>query len=340
VNRAFFLYVSRRVALFVPQILAVVLVAFLLVRFLPGDPAEAILGPHRTEAGLENLTRLMGLDKPLHEQYVIYVGQVIQGDLGRSWFTGQGVATDLLARAPATLELVMAAMLIAIFVGVSLGALTAVRHGRGRVVGGLSWYMRLAGAFPDFWIALVAVYVFFYRLRWAPPPLGRLGFADSPPDRLTGLYTIDSILTGNLDALVAATSRLALPALVLGLIVAPMLAKVTSATLSEVMEADYVRYGRAMGLGRGVLFRYALRNALPPVLTIVGILFVFLLGGAVLIEKVFSWGGIGQYAVQAIGNADFAAIQGFVLVAALFTLVVYLVVDLLHMAIDPRVTHY
>ena len=207
-------------------------------------------------------------------------------------------------------------------------------------MGAVSWYMRLAGAFPDFWIALVAIYVFFYSLRWSPAPLGRLRIADSPPTRLTGFHTLDSLATGNVDVLLSSLSRLALPALVLGLIVAPMLAKVTSSTLADVLDADYLRYGRAMGLGRFVLFRYALRNALTPVLTIVGVLFVFLLGGAVLIEKVFSWGGVGQYAVQAVGNADFAAIQGFVLLAALFTLVVYLLVDLVHMAIDPRVTHY
>jgi peptide/nickel transport system permease protein len=282
----------------------------------------------------------MGLDRPLHEQYAIYLAQVAQGDLGRSWFTGQGVADDLLERAPATLELVLSAMVIAVVVGVALGAFTAIRRGRGRTVGAMNWYMRLAGAFPDFWIALVAVYVFFYQLRWAPAPLGRLGVADNPPERLTGFYTVDSILTGDLEALSGSLARLAMPALVLGLIVAPMLAKVTSSTLSNILDAEYLRYGRAMGLGRGVLFRYALRNALPPVVTVVGILLVFLLGGAVLIEKVFSWGGVGQYAVQAVSNADFAAIQGFVLVAAVFTLVVYLVVDLAHLAIDPRVTHY
>jgi peptide/nickel transport system permease protein len=264
----------------------------------------------------------------------------MQGDLGRSWFTGQGVLDDLLERVPATLELVLAAMLVAIIVGISLGCLVAVRRGRGRVVGTVSWYMRLAGAFPDFWVGLAAIYVFFYLFRWAPAPLGRLGVADDPPDRLTGFYTIDSLVTANMDALIGSLSRLALPALVLGLIVAPMLAKVTSAALTDVLDADFLRYGRAMGLGRFVLFRYAFRNAMGPVLTIVGILFVFLLGGAVLIEKVFSWGGVGQYAVQAVQNADFAAIQGFVLVAAVFTLFVYLLADLLHMAVDPRVTHY
>jgi peptide/nickel transport system permease protein len=160
----------------------------------------------------------------------------------------------------------------------------------------------------------------------------------SPPRGITGFYTVDSLLTGNAEAFRDSVAHLALPVLVLGLIVAPMIARVTTTSMAEVLRSDYIRYARAAGLKKRTINRYLVRNSLPPVITIGGIMFVYLLGGAVLIEKVFSWGGLGQYAVQAVGNADFAAIQGFVLLAATFTVIVYLLVDLVHLAIDPRVT--
>jgi ABC-type dipeptide/oligopeptide/nickel transport system permease component len=331
-------FVAKRVLLLLPQLLAISAATFLLVRMLPGDPARAILGPHATEQGVASLRAFMGLDKPVVEQYWLYLGRIAHGDLGHSWFTSQPVTTDLVQRAPATLELITYSMLVALIVGLAIGAVAATRRRRGAVKHGINWYTRLAGAFPDFWIALLAVFIFFYKLKIAPAPLGRLGFTVQPPRRITGFYTIDSLITGNGDAFRDAVAHLALPVLVLGLIVAPMVARVTTTTMSDVLRSDYIRYARASGLKTPTVYRYLIRNSLPPIITIGAIMFVYLLGGAVLIEKVFSWGGIGQYAVQAVGNADFAAIQGFVLLAATFTVLVYLAVDLLHMAVDPRVT--
>ncbi len=330
-------FVGKRFMQLVPQLLAISAATFLLIRMLPGDPARALLGPHATEEGVASLRAFMGLDKPILQQYWLYLGRVVHGDLGHSWFTSQPVTTDLVQRAPATLELITYAMLIAVTLGIAIGAIAATRR-RGAVTGGITWYTRLAGAFPDFWIGLLAVFVFFYKLHLAPAPLGRLGFTVLPPRRITGLYTVDSLLTGNADALRDAVAHLALPVLVLGLIVAPMIARVTTTAMTDVLRSDYLRYARAAGLKNATIYRYLIRNSLPPVITIGGTMFVYLLGGAVLIEKVFSWGGVGQYAVQAVGNADFAAIQGFVLLAATFTVLVYLLVDLLHMAVDPRVT--
>jgi ABC-type dipeptide/oligopeptide/nickel transport system permease component len=337
-NRSTLLFVVRRVAVVLPQLLAVSLVTFVLVRMLPGNPARFLLGPHATPTGIERLSEQMGLDKPMVAQYGIYLRDLARGDLGRSWFTGQSVGEDLLDRAPATLELVTYAMLLAIAVGLLLGWLSAMRGGGGLAVRGVRWYTRLAGSFPDFWVALVAVFIFFYKLRIAPAPLGRLSAVAQPPPRITGFLTVDSLLAGDGATFVDAVGHLMLPVLVLGLIVAPMLAKIASASLVDAMRSDWMRYSKASGLPASRTYRYALRNSLPPVLTMIGILFVYLLGGAVLVEKVFSWGGMGQYAVQAVVNADYAAIQGFVLVAAAFTILVYLVVDLLHMAIDPRIT--
>ncbi len=338
-NRATLVFILKRVAQLVPQLLAISAAVFVLIRLLPGDPARALLGPHATARGVASLSAQIGLNRPIPEQYWIYVKGILHGDLGHSWFTGQSVTTDLAQRAPATLELITYAFLVAIVVGACIGAVSASRGDRGVIARGITWYTRLAGAFPDFWMGLLAIYVFFYRLRIAPAPLGRLGITAIPPKTITGFYTVDSLLTGNFTTFLDAAAHLAVPVLVLGLIVAPMIARVTSAAMSEVLSSDHIRYARAAGLGRALVFRYAVRNALPPVVTIGGVLFVYLLGGAVLIEKVFSWGGIGQYAVQAVGNSDFAAIQGFVLLAATFTVLVYLLVDLIHLAIDPRVAY-
>ena len=338
----FGVFLLRRVAALIPQMLGISLVTFALIRLLPGNPAELILGPQITPEGVEALARDMGLDRPLHEQYLNYISHVVQGDLGRSWFTGQTVAEDLLSRTPATLELITYSLLVSLLVGVTLGTLAAFRSrsGGGIVASALTWYTRFAGSLPDFWLALVAVYVFFFQLRWVPPPLGRLGIHIDPPEGITGFYTIDALWSGDFTALGSAFAHLVLPVLVLGLIMSPAFAKVTRASVLETLDAEFLRYSEALGLSQVTRLRYAFRNASPPIVTFIGIRFVYLLGGAVLMEKVFAWGGVGQYAVQSVVNSDYAAIQGFVLVASVFTLLVYLFVDVIHMWLDPRVSHY
>lgn len=336
-NRNVLLYTLRRLALLVPQLLAVSFVAFALIRLLPGNPAELILGPQRTDASVAQLEREMGLDKSIPEQYWLYLQDVIHGDLGRSFFTGSDVKDDLLDRVPATLELLGYSMLLALLVGTSMGATAAMKGNRGRFVGATNLYGRLAGALPDFWLALIAIYLFYYVLGIFPAPLGRMDGDIAEPTQITGFLTIDSLLAGNLTAFGSAVAHLALPVLVLGLVVAPMIGRITNRAMTDILRADYIRFAHACGLRRSTIYRYAVRNALPPVLTVLGVLFVFLLGGAVLIEKVFSWGGVGQYATNAIVNDDYAPLQGFVLVAATFTMLVYLIVDLVHMALDPRV---
>lgn len=338
-DRRFWFFLARRLLMLVPQLLGVSIFAFVLIRLLPGNPADLILGPNRTEAGIEALSREMGLDKPMHIQYWIYLNDVLHGDLGRSWFSGEPVLDEMLRRAPATLELVTFALSVALVIGMLIGAIAASRS-RGLSARVFDWYIRFAGSFPDFWVGLIAIYIFYYVLGLAPAPMGRMGIAAGAPPALTGFLTVDSVLAGRMDLFVVALQHLALPALTLGLILAPMVGKVLRASMREVLGMDFIRYARAAGLARRTVLAYAVRNALPPVVTLVGILFAYLLGGTVLMEKVFAWGGIGQYAVQAVVNSDYAAVQGFVLVSAAFTMVVYLVVDLVHMAIDPRVSHY
>jgi peptide/nickel transport system permease protein len=274
-------------------------------------------------------------------QYLTYINAVAHGDLGHSWFTGQSVSTDLVERAPATIELIGYSLLVAIVFGLTLGASAAARSGVWMRVGRASkWSIRLAGSLPDFWIGLLGIYIFFHLLGWAPAPLGRLDVSVAPPTRITGLYTIDSLLTGNWSTLVSSVAHLVLPVLTLGGILGLIVGRVAAANTINVEQSDYVRYARASGLPARVVRRYIRRNALPPVVTLGGVLFAYLIGGAVLMEKVFTWGGVGQYAVQAVVNADYAAIQGFLLVAAAATMLVYLAVDLIHMRIDPRVAEY
>jgi peptide/nickel transport system permease protein len=195
----------------------------------------------------------------------------------------------------------------------------------------------LAGALPDFWLALMLVYALFFRLRLLPAPLGRLDLTVTPPPVRTGMLLVDSMLDGNLAALQSAAAHLVLPCFVLAFVYMGAIAKMLRSTMSELVEGDFARYARACGLPERTVIRYALRNALPPVVTVIGITYGYLLGGAVLVETIFSWNGLGQYAVQSILVLDFAAIQGFVLVAALFSVLVYLGVDVLYFAIDPRI---
>jgi peptide/nickel transport system permease protein len=337
VTRNVFAMVLRRLAVLPLQVFGVSVVTFFVIRLLPGNPAEVLLGYERTEETVAGLTRQLGLDQPIAVQYWLYLKRLLHGDLGHSYFSGSAVSADLVQRVPATLELISFSLLLALAIGLTLGIASAGQR-RGVFATVNNIYGRAAGAFPDFWIGLIAVYFFFFVLRWAPPPLGRLSIIGTPPPRVTGFYTIDSLLAGDLGTFVDAVAHLALPVMVLGLVTAPLIAKVTNSVLTDVLRTEYIRYGRACGLPRSTIYGYAVRNALPPVLTVFGTLFVYLLGGAVLMEKVFAWGGVGLYSVHAVTHFDYLALQGFVLVASIFTMLVYLVVDLIVVLLDPRIT--
>ena len=244
--------VLRRLAALPLQVLGVSVVTFFVIRLLPGNPAEVLLGYERTEETVAALTKQLGLDKPILTQYWLYLERLLHGDLGHSYFTGEAVATDLIRRVPATLELISYSLLLALVVGLTLGIASAGRR-RGVFVFINNIYGRAAGAFPDFWIGLIAVYVFFFLLRWAPAPLGRLSISGTPPPRVTGFYTIDSLIAGDLVTFADAASHLALPVLVLGLVTAPLIAKVTNSVLTDVLRTEYIRYGRACGLPRSTI---------------------------------------------------------------------------------------
>ena len=332
----FWRYAGRRLAFLPVQLLIVSVIVFFLVRLLPGDPSYLLAGPFATVERVDEVRRRLGLEQPLYVQYARYLRSVMRGELGTSWITSQPVLQDIGQRLPATMELILAAMLLSVLVGIPLGVWTAVRK-TGIVNRAVFGYEMLAGALPDFWFALIMIFLFFFRLGWAPGPIGQLDLTVSIPPRVTGMYALDALLAGDGPAFRSALAHLVLPVTTLTAIYMPLVMKNTRSTMEEMLGSEFVAYARAAGVSRAVQLRYALRNSMPSVVTIVGILFWFLLGGAVLVETVFAWGGLGQYAVQSVVSSDYAPLQAFVLVTAVFTSIVFLLVDLGYFLLDPRI---
>lgn len=328
-------YIASRVMYVVPQLFGIILVSFFLIKMIPGDPAVMMLGPTASKQSINDLRDKLGLNKPLIVQFGRYMHDVVRGDLGTSWQTTRPVTSDLFRRFPATLELITFGLMVAVAIGLPLG-IAAARRKRGVVRRFADYYGLLAGAVPDFWLALVLIYVFYTLLGWIPPPLGRIDMSIVPPPTVTGSLVIDSLLAGDVAALLSALSHLLLPVLTLGLVNAGPILKMTQSTMERTLNSEFVRYAETCGLPRRVILRQATRAALPSVLTIVSVLYGFLIGGAVLVEIVFSWGGAGQYAVQGVLNADVNPVLGFVLFSAVLSLIIYLVVDLMYFALDPR----
>lgn len=328
--------IGLRLAQAVPVVFGVIVISFLLTRALPGDPAVQFAGAAATPESIAQIRAAFGFDKPLPEQFVIYLGQLLQGDLGQSISTGRPVLEELAARLPASLELTLTALTVSCLISVPLGVLAATRPG--------SWVDQLcrivvtAGvSLPTFFTGVLLIYVFYYLLGIAPSPLGRLDFIYLEPPKVTGFFLIDSALVGDWETFFAALRQLVLPASTLALFTLAPIARMTRAAMLSALSADYVRTARAAGLrGRTVLFAYAFRNALLPVVTTLGMVFSFALGANVLVEKVFAWPGIGSYAVEALVVSDYAAVQGFVLAMAMLFVALNLVIDLAYSAIDPR----
>lgn len=333
-------YVVRRLLIAIPQMLLISVVTFTLVRMLPGDPARQQLGPFATEEGVQQLRAEMHLDAPLPEQYVAYLGRLFSGDMGRSWVNQTQVAEDIAARLPVTLELIAVGLVVIIMVLLPVGVVTASPGGGivRRVIKRVTFvYGLLAGALPDFWLGLMLLFVFFSMLGLLPGPEGSLPIGMESPPSVTGFITIDSLLAGRPDTFAEAVSHLVLPVITLALVYGGATLKTTRLSVARALRSDYITYLEGLGVPQRQLFILALRNAAPPIIVVTGIAIGFLLGGAVLIETVFNLNGIGRYAVQAVVSNDYAPIQAFVLVAALFTMLVYLGVDLIYFKIDPRV---
>jgi peptide/nickel transport system permease protein len=313
------------------------IVVFFMVRAIPGDPAQLLLGQQATEEQVQQVRQNMGLDKPVIVQYGIFLADAVRGDLGDSIVTGRPVTTELLARFPATLELTAFAMLVAILVGVPVGVISAVKQ--------YSWLdkftsvLALTGiSMPIFWLAMILIVIFFVNLGWLPFP-GRLstGYAVTS---ITGLVLVDSLLTLNFAAFWDGLKHLILPAIALGTIPMAVIMRMTRSSMLEVMGEDYVRTARAKGVVPWrVIFKHALRNAMLPTVTVIGLQAGLLMGGAVITETIFSWPGVGQIAYDSVNRRDYAMIQGVVLYGATLFVLVNLLVDVLYAVLDPRVRY-
>jgi ABC-type dipeptide/oligopeptide/nickel transport system permease component len=332
-------YALRRVLLVVPVLAAALFLTFALTRIVPGNPIDRVAGPYVSDERRDQMKHQAYLDRPFYTQFALYVRDLAHGKMGVSYTTAQDVSKDLRQRFPASFELVTYAMLIAVAFAVPLGIAAAIRKDSwvdhvARVVSVLGVSM------PIFWLGLILLYVFFFKYGWFPGPLGRTGSATSDFDDITGILTLDTLIRRDFAAFWEVFKALVLPCVTLGFVAMAPIARFTRATMAEVLESDYIRTARSLGLPfRVVVFQLALKNALIGILTIIAAVYGYALGGEVLVEIIFNWPGLGQYSYNAILSSDFPAIQGFVLLVTFVYMVIYLVLDLLTAALDPRVKY-
>ncbi|HBG73990.1 MAG: peptide ABC transporter permease [Chloroflexi bacterium GWB2_49_20] len=333
------IYTLKRLLLLIPILLGISIITFAITHIIPGDPLYILLSPYAKEDDIQNARVELGLDKPLYVQYGIYLNDLVHGDLGYAYRTRKPVLDDIKQRFPATFELTTLSLFLAVIVGVPLGVQAAVHRD--------TWFDHLVRivsvggvSIPIFWTGVVLIYILYYKLKIAPPPMGRMGIMDTPPDTITGMYIMDSILTKNWVALKVSLKYIALPAITLSFAMLAPIMRITRNSMLEVLNSNFVRTARSLGLSkRTVIYNDALRNALLPVVTSIGQILGWSLGGEVLVEVVFSWPGLGYYAVNSILNTDYAPVQGFVLLTAMIYVLVNLAVDLLYTVIDPRITY-
>jgi peptide/nickel transport system permease protein len=331
-------YVGQRVFWTAFLIVGITLLTFALTNIIPADPARAAAGLEAREEQVQEMRRRMGLDRPLPEQYLTYMASLVRGDWGVAGRSQRPVLDEIKDHLPATLELVAASMLLGIVLGVPMGIVGALF--RGTVVDRALQTFAVAGtALPAFWLALLLQVAFFLYLRLLPAG-GRFTIIGSPPASISGLYVVDALLTGNLPALKTALLHLLLPAVTLSLGLLANLTRITRKSVLSVLARDYIRTARAKGLaGRAVIARHVLKNAAIPIITIAGLQIGYLFSSSVLVEVVFSWPGLGLYAVEAIGFLDFKAIMGATLVIAFIFVLINLLVDLSYALIDPRIRY-
>lgn len=330
-------YVLRRILLAVPTLFGLAVLLFVYTRALPGDPAEVILGQHATSESIARLRQSMGLDDPLPVQFVRYIADLVQGDLGVSAVTRRPVIDDFLQRFPATLELSLFAILFAILVGLPLGRAAAKRP-NSAFDGGATIFAVLGISIPVFVSALLAQWVFAVQLGWLPA-IGRIDAEYSVASR-TNLMLVDTLLAGQPASFANALAHLILPGVILGMLSLAVVSRITRASFRDAMQADYVRTARAKGLERErIERRHIMRNAWLPVVTVIGLQVGALLAGAVITESIFGWGGVGSWLINAIRTRDYITMQSGIMIIAAIFVAINLVVDLLYAALDPRIRY-
>lgn len=333
-----FTSIIRRLLLMVPMLVGITLLLFIVTHLVPTNPLVVIL-PEKSlgDPVIVKITiEKWGLDKPLYVQYLVYLKNLLQGDLGTSFKTKNPVAYDLGIFLPATIELALASFIFAIVVGLPLGIISALKNGS--FIDQFTRFISLLGAsMPPFWSGLLALFVFYFKLRWLPGP-GRIDARMTAPPTVTGFFLVDSLINNNMAEFWSSITHLILPAIILGWFTLAITARITRSSMLEIMQMDYIRTARAKGMKEMiVVIRHALRNAMIPLVTILGLAFAGLMTGAIMTETIFSWPGIGRYAVLAATNLDLPAIMGVTLLLSVFYMFINLFVDILYVIIDPRI---
>jgi peptide/nickel transport system permease protein len=330
--------IVRRLLFLVFVLFGLSVITFSLSHVIPGDPARLMAGPRASASAVKKIRQQFGLDDPLPQQYLTYVGEVLHLDFGMSFTTRRPVAQDLQRFLPATVELGLYAFVISTVIGIPLGVLSAVK--RDQWPDHIARFVSISGlALPVFWLAIMAQFIFFGRLGWLPDG-ERLPIGIEPPPTITSLYTVDALLTGNFSLFWLALKHLAMPALVLAYGSLAVVTRMVRGGMLEVLNQDYIRTARAKGITqRGVVLGHALKNALLPTVTSVGLQIGLLLSGAFLVEIVFSWPGIGRYAVDAIQRLDYNATMATTLLIALIFVLLNLLVDIAYLFLDPRISY-
>jgi len=329
-------YVVRRLALMILVLFGVLVITFTVSHVIPADPVGAILGPQAPAYLIDKINAEWGFDKPLYEQFIIYVRNLLRGNLGKSIQTNNAVADDIMMRWPATIELSTTALLFALLLGIPAGVISALK--RNSVVDHFVRIISISGlSMPVFWLGLMLLFLLYFQMG-VLPGVGRLDTSIDIGRRITGMFTVDALLQGNYEAFIDAVRHLIMPAFVLGFSATGSIARITRASTLEVMQQEYVNTAKAKGLSeRVVIFRHILRNALITPVTIIGLTYGGLLEGSILTETIFSWPGLGRYATSAFMRLDFQSVMGVTLFIAVIYSVANLIVDILYAYLDPRV---
>lgn len=319
-------------------IFIVVTLSFVIVNVIPSDPAHVKAGDLASPSVVAEIRHQLGLDRPFFTRYWDYLRGVLHGDLGRSYYSGRPVWSDIWLYLPSTIELIVFALIVAVLIGIAVGTVSALFWSRmpDRLARS---FVTVTQAVPDFFLGLIFIFVFFSRLHWAPPPTGQLDIIDPTPPGVTHALMIDSLIHGDWAIFRSALSHAVLPVLALGIVYSAYFAKATRSALKRALDSHQVEFARACGLREREVLAYAFRAVRTPIMTYGGILFSGLVGGAAIVETVFSWNGIGQFEIDRILHFDIPEIQGFIMVAGLITLLVYLALDILVVLTDPRVSY-
>lgn len=330
--------VVTRLGFLVAALFGVMTLSFLLASITPGDPAQVIAGPMASQSQVDAVSAELGLDKPIHERYVDYVGGLMQGDLGESYYSKRPVASEIADKLPATLSLVALSVVLATVLGVAAGSVGAYFRGRlpDRVI---RLFTGVLQAVPDFFLGLLLIYVLFFLLGWVPAPAGELSFTETAPDKVTGVVAIDALIAGDFAVARSALQHMVLPVLTLALVYAAYFAKTARTTVGRALNSQQAEFARAIGLRERTVLRYAFVESRTTIATYAGVIFAALFGGEAIVERIFAWDGIGAWALNGILQLDVPVVQGMVLVAGSITLITYTMLDIVVGFLDPRVSH-